>query len=190
MDNNTPYQFRCWWTPEPGLADDDFIDGELVKEYNILIQTLSSPREVLAVDGRLIERVTQKTEPLKLILSSNHHEFIELHVISSPMNSVILGIPWLKLHNPHVDWATATIRNWSLYCHAHCLHSAQLARSTEPSPAPEEIDLTKVSSDYHDLKQVFSKLSDTSLPPHRPYDSTRTSGYGEIHYGITSSHSL
>lgn len=63
---------------------------------------LSSPKEVLAIDSKLIERVTHKTGPTKLVLSSNHHEHVELYVISSPLNSVILGIPWLKLHNPHV----------------------------------------------------------------------------------------
>jgi len=31
-------------------------------------------------------------------------------------------------------------------------------------------DLTSVPSEYHDLAPVFSKVSATSLPPHRPYD--------------------
>lgn len=135
-------------------ADDNF------KTYNIPTHTLPSPRQVLAVDGNL--RVDYaKTEPLKPLLSSNHHEYIELLVISSPLNSVVLGIPWLKLHNPHVDWSTATIRNWTLHCHAHCLRSALPARSTNPSPAAVEIDLTNVRPDYHDLRQVLVRL-----PPH------------------------
>uniref|UniRef100_A0A674NT72 ribonuclease H n=1 Tax=Takifugu rubripes TaxID=31033 RepID=A0A674NT72_TAKRU len=93
-----------------------------------------------------------------------------MFVICTPLNSIILGIPWLKLHNPHIDWSTATIRNWSNHCHAHCLKSALPTRPTNPSPAPEEINLTNVPSDYHDLQQVFSKASASSLPPHRPYD--------------------
>ena len=151
-------------------ADDNFIDRNFVKTNNIPIYELSSPKRVHAVDGKLIELVTHKTEPLNLVLSSNHHEHLELYVISSPLNSVILGIPWLKRHNPHVDWSTATIRNWSLHCHAHCLRSALPARPADPAPAVEVIELSNVPPDYHDLSHVFSKTSATSLPPHRPYD--------------------
>ncbi len=154
-------------------ADDNFIDGNFVTTHGIPTYKLSSPKEVHAVDGKLLEQITHKTEPLKLVLSSNHHEYVELYVISSPLNSVILGIPWLKLHNPHIDWSTATVRNWSLHCHAHCLHSALPARPTDSLPAPEVIDLTNVPSDYHDLQQVFSKTFASSLPPHRPYDCAK-----------------
>lgn len=101
-------------------ADDNFMDSNFVESNDIPTYKLSSPKEVLAIDGKLLELVTHKTEPLNLVLSSNHHEHIELYVISSPLNSVILGIPWLKLHNPHIDWSTAPIHNWSLHCHAHC----------------------------------------------------------------------
>lgn len=93
-----------------------------------------------------------------------------MYVICTPLNSIILGILWLKLHNPHIDWSTATICNWSNHCHARCLKSVLPARTTSPSPVPEEINLTNVPSDYHDMQQVFSKASASSLPAHRPYD--------------------
>lgn len=72
-------------------ADDNFIDGELIEKYNIPTQTLSALKQVLVVDGKLIKGITKKTEPLELILYSNHHKFVELYVITSPMSSVILG---------------------------------------------------------------------------------------------------
>lgn len=43
-----------------------------------------------AVDGILLEVVTHKMEPLELILSSNHHEYVKLFVMKSPLTSVIL----------------------------------------------------------------------------------------------------
>lgn len=36
-------------------ADDNFIDSNLVKTHNISTHALPSPREVLAIDGNLIE---------------------------------------------------------------------------------------------------------------------------------------
>ncbi len=151
-------------------ADDNFIDSDFVKRHNLAVYELALPKEIHAIDGTLLETVTHKTEPLELVLSKNHHEFIELYVITSPLTSVILGIPWLKRHNPHIDWATATIWSWSAHCHAHCLKSAVPARTAGALSPPEEIDLPKVPPEYHDLKEVFSKTSASTLPPHRPYD--------------------
>ena len=108
--------------------------------------------------------------PLSLLLSGNHHESISFFIISSPTTPLVLGLPWLRLHNPHIDWSTSTITNWSLLCHSHCLHSAVPTTVPTTSPPPSPVDLTLVPAQYHNLQEVFSKDSAQSLPPHRPYD--------------------
>lgn len=110
-----------------------------------------------AIDVKLLELVTHKTEPLKLVLSHNHHEYLKLFVISSPLTPLILGIPWLKTHNPHMDWAMATIR--------HLVP----ARSCGPAQSPDS-DLTHVTPEYHELRRGFSKTSACTLTPHKPHD--------------------
>ncbi len=107
---------------------------------------------------------------MKLILSGNHHEHTELFVISSPLAPIVLGLPWLKTHNPHIDWPTCTIRNWGDHCHQHCLLSAVPTQSSLTPVPPENIDLTNVPNEYHDIKDAFSKDRALSLPPHRSYD--------------------
>lgn len=62
----------------------------------------------------------------------------------------------LSGHNPVIDWSTATISSWSKHWHANC-----------SSVLPEEINLSKVPSDEHDL---VSKDCAQSFPPHHPYD--------------------
>ena len=79
----------------------------------------------------------------------------------------MLGLPWLRLHNPHIDWSTSTITNWRLFCHSHCLHSAVPTTVPTTSPPPSPVHLTLVPAQYHNLQEVFSFQS---LPPHRPYD--------------------
>lgn len=77
------------------------------------------------------------------------------------------------LHNSHIDWSTGSIKGWSLHCHSLCLHSAWPSSVTDPQAETKESefpDLTAVSSEYHDLKEVFSKAKALSLPPHGPYD--------------------
>lgn len=73
---------------------------------------------------------------------------------------VVLGQPWLKLHNPHIDWAKAIALNWNSFCHWLLLLST-------PVKLP---DLSSVPVVYHELGKVFSKQHALSLPPHRLYD--------------------
>ncbi|CAK6981241.1 uncharacterized protein LOC108874699, partial [Scomber scombrus] len=151
-------------------ADDNFIDINFVREHNLSVCQLDQPKRIVAIDGHPIYSVTHKTQPIKLTLSGNLHEQAELFVISSPLNPIILGLPWLQTHNPHIDWAMASIRNWSDHCHRHCLFSAIPKPSAKLPAPPEDIDLTNVPRGYHELKDAFSKDRALTLPPHRPYD--------------------
>jgi hypothetical protein len=35
---------------------------------------------------------------------NNHHETIKLHYITIGNSPIIVGLPWLKRHNPNIDW--------------------------------------------------------------------------------------
>ena len=109
--------------------------------------------------------------PTTLLLSGNHSEDIRFFVIDSPNSPLVLGRPWFEVHNPHVDWRTGRVTEWSTGCHALCLHSALTPEDGASAlPPPETVELSKVPAIYHDLAPVFSKESAMSLPPHRPYD--------------------
>lgn len=151
-------------------ADNSFIDIDLVKQINISLVSLPKPKEVLALDGRLISTVTNCTAPISLMLSGNHTESIELSVIASPTTPVVLGLPWLKLRNPVIDWSTSSLTSWSGFCHQNCLKSDIPTGISFSQSPPKDIDLSAVPSAYHDLKQVLSKDRALSLPSHRPYD--------------------
>lgn len=143
---------------------------DVVFQSNLPSEPLPEPKEMFSLDGRLLARVTHRTAPVSLLLSGNHHKTISLYLIPSPLSPLVLGLPWLKLHNPHIDWATLSIVNWSLFCHSHCLHSAIPTTVTSKPVPPKPVDLTSVPSEYHDLQEVFSKDRAPSLPPHRHYD--------------------
>lgn len=53
-------------------TDDSFIDESLVRRAGLPIVSLAEPKEVLALDGRPLVRVTHRTEILTLLLSGNH----------------------------------------------------------------------------------------------------------------------
>ena len=151
-------------------ADANLIDASLAHQLNIPTISVDKPRQASALDGRSIGLVTHSTVPVKLRISGNHCETISLHLINSPHVPVILGRPWLALHNPSIDWSCCKITAWGQYCLANCLRSAQPPLLLEPVPSDHSPDLSGVPPEYWDLREVFNKSRATSLPPHRPYD--------------------
>ena len=152
-------------------ADENFLDAGVASQMGINIEPLPSPLQANALTGRLLARVTHRSEPVHLLVSGNHHEQIQFHIIASPLAPVVLGQPWLRLHNPHIDWTAAKVVSWSSFCHSTCLRSARSPAEDTVSPVfSEPPDLSKVPAVYHDLGEAFSKQLALSLPPHRPYD--------------------
>ena len=80
---------------------------------------------------------------------------------------IVLGLPWLQLHSPHVDWASGQILAWGPSCFSSCL-----SKVTHKERLP--VATTSVSSDlptaYSDYRDVFCKKSAEVLPPHRSFD--------------------
>lgn len=148
-------------------ADDNFIDSTLVEQAKIPTEPLESPREVNALNGSHLAKITHRTAPVTLLLSGNHREKIQFLVISSPLAPVVLGLPWLQLHNPHIDWTANNVSSWSMHCHSFCLRSAITASESCSPPPPTPPDLSTVPSEYHGLGEVFSKqkvLSSSTSP--------------------------
>lgn len=153
-------------------SEGNFLDESLVRLLGIEVEELLTPIEVKAIDKHLVQRVRYRTKPLRLTLTGNHVEECVFFVFSCKDSPVLLGLPWLARHNPHIDWSSGKILGWSTFCLAHCLRSASQFRRVPGSPSGEEVDLCGIPESYHDLREVFSKTRATSLPPHRPYDCT------------------
>ncbi|XP_038149602.1 uncharacterized protein LOC119788967 isoform X2 [Cyprinodon tularosa] len=81
---------------------------------------------VSALDGKPLSFVTHTTEPIELVVSGNHHEKLNFFVFPSPQSPVVLGHPWLSLHNPHLNWREGRVESWSLHCLSSCLRSAHV----------------------------------------------------------------
>lgn len=151
-------------------SEDNFVDFDVVQQAGFLIEPLENPIIVRALDGKFLTRITHQNSPLHLILSGNHHELISLKLMKSPSAPIVLGHPWLVLHNPHLDWSAGKIINWSSGCQNVCLQSALLPTEGSIPPRDKNLDLSCIPACYHDLAKVFSKDCATSLPSHRPYD--------------------
>ena len=73
----------------------------------------SAAYELVAVDGQLLAdqngEVDRETEPLEVI-TQRHHETLTFDVIRMANHDIVLGMPWLRKHNPTVDWGQRTIK--------------------------------------------------------------------------------
>lgn len=136
-------------------AEDNFVDEVVAQQASFPIELLETPIVVRTLDGKFLALITHQTTPLQLILSGNHRELISLKLMQSPSAPIVLGHPWLLLHNPHTDWAAGKIINWSSYCHSVCLQSAShpqravfLLLSIKPLTFPVSWPLTVTSPEF------------------------------------------
>jgi hypothetical protein len=72
-------------------------------------------------------------------------------------NQMILGIPWLKAQNPHINWKEQTLS----------LSETALIASEEEADTHL---LSELPPMYHEFAKVFGEEEFKVLPPHRPYD--------------------
>ena len=158
-------------------ADESLMNWGLAKKMKLKVELLPQPIEASALDGSPLFRVTHKTEPIRMTVGS-HFETLSFHLYHAPQRSIVLGLPWLRKHNPLINWETGRVINWAPSCRTTCLkpHDAPTKKTVAHTTChPPHIDsdiphLFSVPTCYHDIKTVFSKSKATSLPPHRPYD--------------------
>ena len=94
----------------------NFVNKAYAEASGIPIQQKATPRWVLTVDG---SEVTggPVTHDAQVHLSINHHEEdIQLHCITIGNAPIILGLPWLKLHDPVIGWKNHTVKFQSDHC--------------------------------------------------------------------------
>ena len=156
-------------------ADESLMDWNLARKLHIDSEPLARPIRARSLKGTDIFVITHLSRPVKLTIG-DHHENIQFHLFTSTSHSLILGQPWLFLHNPHINWKSGQIREWGEDCSEHCFsdHVAEINLfSANPVTDSEYPDLTSVPTCYHHLK-VFSKSKALSLPPHRPMTAPST----------------
>jgi len=84
-------------------ATEDFIDREVCNKHGIKMIKVKNPREIYLADGKpsALGPVTHMTKvPMDI---GSHKELATLPVANLQNHEVILGIPWLKEHNPTIN---------------------------------------------------------------------------------------
>ncbi len=150
-------------------AAGNFIDSEFVGQLHLKLNPCNSSLAVEALDGRPLSKgkILRLTEPVTLHIGTLHSEEIQFYVIHSPTHPLILGLPWLRTHDPQISWREGQITEWGPACQERCLSKITRKPNTDTTfPA----DTIKLPPEYADLIEVFSKRKASQLPAHRSVD--------------------
>lgn len=110
-----------------------FINQEIAARYKIPKAKRSKRSTVRMIDGSTVSSgaVTEVTEPL-LLKIGGHSEWVVLNFILSPSYPVILGMPWLRRHNPAINWKDQAIR-FTIGCNNNKLSAASITPFSLPN---------------------------------------------------------
>jgi hypothetical protein len=157
-------------------ASSNFINHEIVLQYNIVTIALNRQIKVELANGQQSIMVTHATVPLRMSIDT-HVEITQFYVTDLKTYPVILGISWLKQHNPIIHWSPSLVILKSGHCRHHCgidsslvirgmdkprmISFASMAHSVDPGTS-------QIPDKYEDFADVFSKQTADTLPESRP----------------------
>ncbi|QRW07681.1 Transposon Tf2-1 polyprotein [Ceratobasidium sp. AG-Ba] len=158
--------FHGWAMVDSG-ATLVFIHERIIQEFKIPTIKLDKPKKLRMIDGREIDSgMVDKYVQLEVEIFG-HSEILSAYVVNTGHNDMVLGMSWLKCHDPTIVWKKGWVTFNSKYCRNNCLqHAPQvLARKT-----PElELKAAGILLDlYQSFADVFTEGEVTELPPHRP----------------------
>jgi hypothetical protein len=82
-----------------------FIGEAFAKHHNMLLEPLENPIKLLNIDGTQNKsgKILYKTRLiLRTGVKERKYDFL---VTDCGLESVVLGLPWLRIANPDIDWA-------------------------------------------------------------------------------------
>jgi len=124
-------------------ATEDFIDKGVRNKHGIKMIKAKNPREIYLADGKpsAMGPFTHMTK-VPMDISSNR-ELATYQVADLQNHEVILGMPWLREHNPRIDWNDKRITFNSERCTTWCLKSSHVAYAVPEDKALEENLITR-----------------------------------------------
>ncbi|MGL5841048.1 MAG: retropepsin-like aspartic protease, partial [Aeromonas hydrophila] len=98
----------------------NFISGALCRQLRLKLTATQKAYQIHAVTGRTLQTVHHLAGPLSLQVGALHCEELHLLVLENATTDIILGRPWLELHDPVLSWKTGEILKWGEHCFGAC----------------------------------------------------------------------
>ncbi|QRV99189.1 Transposon Ty3-G Gag-Pol polyprotein [Ceratobasidium sp. AG-Ba] len=160
--------FHGWAMVDSG-ATSVFIHERIVKEFKIPTIKMDKPKRLRVIDGREIDSGVVDNYVQLEVEIFGHSEILSAYVVNTGHNDLVLGMSWLKCHNPAIEWKKGWVTFNSEYCRNNCLHHApQVLAGKTPDLELKAVGM--LLDIYRMYADVFTEGEMTELPPHRPFD--------------------
>jgi hypothetical protein len=128
-----------------------FIDKDFVRHHQLEEKELKEARELEVIDGRPIESGTITTMAKLDLGIRGHQEKLPAFVTKLGHYPIVLGLPWLQLHDVTVRFKNRRIGFESNYCQQHCQHHSSVwvwgnHMETIPDPEKPKLDICAVAA--------------------------------------------
>jgi len=167
-----------------------FISKKLVERQGFKLERLAKPIKVRNVNGSDNQGGSITHEVEVNLYYRGHIERVRIDVCELGKTDVILGMPWLTIHNPEINWETEEVK--MTRCPPLCgrmpekkiIKRKQVTKkdkkdlrwTMEEREKREEIeeDHRKVEElvpkCFHKWKKVFGKVESKRMPTRKPWD--------------------
>src|ERR1700723_288504 len=127
------------------------MDRKYVKANNLTTRRLEKPVPVYNVDGTLNSAGSIREEVNMILMYKGHKERATFAITDLGKEDIIIGLSWLRQHNPEIDWRTGAIE--MTRCPRECGKEFHERKKEKAKPRyPEYVDEWKGKDDktYYD----------------------------------------
>ena len=147
-------------------ATEDFIDREVCQKHQIRTIATENRREIYLAHGNASD-MGPVTHIAKVPMTiGNHQELATLQVANFQNHEVILKMPWLKGHNPKIDWGKNKMTFDSERCTTWCLDRKSFVYGIWEARPQEENLITRFSEIHiqNEGLRVKEFVSESRIP--------------------------
>jgi hypothetical protein len=99
-----------------------FVDKDFVCHHQLEEKEFQDSRELAVIDGGPIESGTITSMAKLNIKIRSHQEHLPVFATKLGHSPIMLGLPWLQLHDVTIKFQNQRIGFQSSYCQQHCQH--------------------------------------------------------------------
>jgi len=145
-----------------------FIDKDFAEEQGLKLVKLDKPVEVKNIDGTDNNGERIEYEIKCNMYFKGHVERIRVDVCKLGRTKVILGMLWLAVYNPEIDWEKGEVK--MTRCLPWCTQNKERKRERQKIRAVEQTVEELVPRRFWKWKKVFGKAESERMPVQKPWD--------------------